>query len=473
MKQTFVTITKSKPKPAASTAPIVLIDTDSEPEITLVEDSDSNGSSDVEILVVGNTHRKPAAAAVTTTTATSRLPNPQTRDKPTKVEVIDLSMDEFVDQSLTVAISQQVKRDDYSDDESIPEGFELWEPTVPLRVTRTVPAPKREEKEVTEHDLTWRPPRMDWFRQDCTGASSAGALLEPPHYYGRRTRVEMVEFDFSGVNFSHFGRPRRIREKAMFGPPREAVSRLQTGILEEDKMVPIPGMNAPRGGKDVLLLYESFPIEFCDSTAVNCIAQSRGYIAVGRTYEEDAAYDGGGLTLWNVKTQKARDVRAHITHLPDNGRGLAPQEKQNSVVALAFDPADNTSLLSAGHDNRIQLWCINEDNNTVDRVVILVQSLDERDDQAVYRFVQKADLLQLVMEKAQALTPGFLWSSKRKGQETTSVAWGVARSQRKLVAGTQDDDGLIGRLVIIDAIAGKSISLMESESCSSLSVDPS
>ncbi|KAG8767135.1 hypothetical protein FRC12_006427 [Ceratobasidium sp. 428] len=471
MKQTFVTITKSKPKPAAGTAPIVLIDTDSEPDITLVEDSDSNGSSDVEILVIGNTRLKPPAAV--TATATSRLPKPLTKDKPTKVEVIDLSMDEIVEQSRAAATSQQVNRgrpssmvqlvdnnvtsvDDYSDDESIPEGFELWEPTVPLRVTRTVPAPKREEKEVTEHDLTWRPPRMDWFRQDCTGASSAGALLEPPHYYGRRTRVEMVEFDFSGVSFSRFGRPRRIREKSMFGPPREAISRLQTGILEEDKMVPIPGMNAPRG-------------------AVNCIAQSRGYIAVGRTYEEDAAYDGGGLTLWNVKTQKAQDVRAHITHLPDNGRGLAPQEKQNSVVALAFDPADNTSLLSAGHDNRIQLWCINEDNNTVDRV----ESRRARRPGCI-SFCPEGGLVAVghgeglqIYDAAQALTPGFLWSSKRKGQEATSVAWGVARSQRKLVAGTQDDDGLVGRLAIIDAIAGKSISLMESESCSSLSVDPS
>jgi hypothetical protein len=153
-----------------------------------------------------------------------------------------------------------------SENESIPEGFEPWEPTVPLRRTRTVVKPKYEEVDEAEPELAWHPPRMTWFRDECTGAGSAGAFIEPVvRHHARRTHIEVIGADLSAsivflclrdpnTELSQFltervlGRPRWARERSKYGPPRETIARLEPSILYADKMVPIPGMNAPRGG---------------------------------------------------------------------------------------------------------------------------------------------------------------------------------------------------------------------------------
>ncbi|KAG9102057.1 hypothetical protein FRC06_002342 [Ceratobasidium sp. 370] len=440
-------ITKSKP---ASATPITLADSASEPEIILID----SGSSDIEVIGVGLPR--------STTTVAPPPPNPRKNTKPTRTEVIDLSVDVPAGPSLSAVINQRAGDGHYSDSDSIPEGFEPWEPTVPLSITRAVPVPKREETDETERDLAWHEPKMDWFREDCTGASSAGAFIEPAvRHYRRRPCIEMEMMDFSNISLRMSGRPRWIREKSKYGPPMEAIARLESSILYADELVPIPGMNAPRG-------------------AVNCIAQARGYIAVGRTYEEDAAYDGGGLALWKVETQKAQDIPAHITHqAPRSNRqgsgALLPERKQNSILALSFDPADNTSLLSAGHDNRVQLWKIDEDEDTI----TLVESRRTRRPGCMsfcpeggIVAIGAADGLRL-FDTTDSLSPGYHWGLKRKGQETVSIAWGANRSQRALVAGTQDDEGLVGRVVLIDVIASKMVRGMDVEACSTLSIDPS
>ncbi|KAG9128461.1 hypothetical protein FRC07_011218 [Ceratobasidium sp. 392] len=443
MQRSFIT----RPRPVASTAPVtmMIIDSASEPEINLVDSSDS---SDIEIIGIGLSHptAKPAPPRPASDSGQNNVP--------AKTEIIDLSMDEFVDKSLSAAISQQVEGDSFSDDESVPEGFELWDPTTPVPMTRTVPAQICKRKEEAQRDLTWHEPKMDWFREDCTGARSAGAYVEPAvRHYGRKTHIEMTEIDYTYISTRATNqRPAWIREKSKHGLPRESISRSQSSILYSDIMVPIPGMNAPRG-------------------AVNCISQSRGYIAVGRTYEEDAAYDGGGLALWKVATQKAQDIPAHITHRsPGNNPRLPIQSKQNSILALSFDPAE-------------QLWRINEDENTVDH------RPDAQGGQAACRFARKAGSWQLVVQKGklpelakallrlydttQSLLPGYQWWSKRSGEAVVSIAWGVNRSQRMIVAGTQDDENIIGRLAIIDAVRGGLVSRVDNESCSTVSVDPS
>ncbi|KAG9100342.1 hypothetical protein FS749_015642, partial [Ceratobasidium sp. UAMH 11750] len=441
VRRNFIT----KAKPASTT--ILLVD--SEPEIISIDDSDS---SDVEVIGVGLP--RPAAPIA------PRPPISRKSNKPAQPVVIDLSVDEHAGPSLSMVINQRARDDYYSDSDSIPEGFEPWEPTVPLCVTRTVPAPTREETDRIERDLAWHEPKMDWFREDCTGASSAGAFIEPAiRCHGRRPYIEMDMMDFSNISLRMSGRPRGIRERSRHGPPKESITRNQSSVLYADAIIHIPGMNTPRG-------------------AVNCIAQARGYIAVGRTYEEDAAYDGGGLALWKVKTQKAHDIPAHITHPAPGGNrqgSLVPESKQNSIVALSFDPADNTSLLSAGDDNRIQLWNINEDGNTI----TLVASHRMRRPGCI-SFCPEGGIVAVgsgdglrIYDAADSLRPGFNWGWKRKGQETVSIAWGANRSQRTLVAGTQDDEGLAGRIVFIDAVASKKFGAIDSEACSTLSIDPS
>ncbi|KAG8747262.1 hypothetical protein FRC10_001878 [Ceratobasidium sp. 414] len=71
------------------------------------------------------------------------------------------------------------------------------------------------------------------------------------------------------------------------------------------------------------------------------------------------------------------------------------------------------------------------------------------------------------------LRQSCFWDWKRKGQETVSIAWGANRSQRSLVAGTQDDEGLVGRIVLLDTVAGKPVKGVNTEACSTLSIDPS
>src|SRR2546421_2957481 len=90
--------------------------------------------------------------------------------------------------------------------------------------------------------------------------------------------------------------------RSRYGPPsREMFAYLETNHLFSRPIVRIPGMSAPRGGESLAVMFIR-QLLTC-TKAVNYIAQSKGYVAVGRTYEEAAAYDGGGLVLWRVKDQ--------------------------------------------------------------------------------------------------------------------------------------------------------------------------
>jgi hypothetical protein len=89
----------------------------------------------------------------------------------------------------------------------------------------------------------------------------------------------------------------------------------------------------------------------------------------------------------------------------------------------------------------------------------------------VYAYLPFCDSLRL-FNAAQSLKLNFRWTWKRRGHEVVSAAWGAGRSQRKLVAGTQQTELVEGRLVLVDAIAGRAVSFIDAEACSTLSVDP-
>ncbi|QRW04913.1 hypothetical protein RhiLY_03912 [Ceratobasidium sp. AG-Ba] len=468
-------------KPAAPAVRTGVINiTDSEPEINLVDSSDS----EIEIL----------GMAVPSVTKRPPPVLPARSKQLVEKDFIDLSLDEEPTASLSTVIedrrndglkfqSSGIKRpsddiaEDDSDDDSIPEGFEPWEPTVPLRITRTAPPPvltKREPDAPPERELAWRPPKMDWFREDCTGASSAGAFIEPKvRSLKRKDVIEMVQMDFGFVRAPR-KRPGWIRERSDLRPMRSALEELESGILFKDKIEPIPGMNASRG-------------------AVNCIAQSRGYIAIGRTYEDDVAYDGGGLAIWKVRTQRAYDIPAHITYETppsgsDGSQVLPPERKQHSIFELAFDPANNTTLLSAGDDDRIELWHINEEDDKIDKIgklgleyhLQLITFAPGRISASIKTFessiqprgwMGRGRLRLYDVNNELASKNG--WSYKWKGHQVVSIAWGVARSKDKIAAGAQDDAGLEGRVMFIDSRIGKAVRGADTEACTSLTLDPS
>ncbi|GAB1518848.1 hypothetical protein RhiTH_001913 [Rhizoctonia solani] len=284
-----------------------------------------------------------------------------------------------------------------TDEESLPEGFELWDPTTP--VGSTVPA------------------------------------VAPNHEIIQNEQPEMQ---------GHLG--------------REAVKYMETAVLYSRPMTRIPGMNAPRG-------------------AVNYIAQSKGYVAVGRTYEESAAYDGGGLVLWKVKDQRARDLPAHITEsrtrrsdcdMPEPGR------RQHSIVTLSFDPTNHLSLLSAGHDGTIQHWYIDEDEDTVEYVGTAPVK-----EPGCMEFHPGGGVVAVGCRRGLKLfaTGGLLekkyhWYLKKKGQNIVNASWGAGRSRDNVVCGAQADDAIDGKLVLIDGQVGQCLVSTDSESCCTVSVDP-
>ncbi|QRW19395.1 WD40 domain-containing protein [Rhizoctonia solani] len=364
-------------RPTSSTSAInvkreeIIIDSDSEPDVIML---DGDSDSDIEFVgVVSKQNRAldngKSIPILNGTSATSIIP-------------LD-----------THSITQDLGVD--TDEESLPEGFELWDPTTPVR--STVPA------------------------------------VAPNHEIIQNEQPEMQ---------GHLG--------------REAVKYMETAVLYSRPMTRIPGMNAPRG-------------------AVNYIAQSKGYVAVGRTYEESAAYDGGGLVLWKVKDQRARDLPAHITEsrtrrsdcdMPEPGR------RQHSIVTLSFDPTNHLSLLSAGHDGTIQHWYIDEDEDTVEYVGTAPVK-----EPGCMEFHPGGGVVAFSFSLKLFATGGLLekkyhWYLKKKGQNIVNASWGAGRSRDNVVCGAQADDGIDGKLVLIDGQVGQCLVSTDSESCCTVSVDP-
>ncbi|CAE6423413.1 unnamed protein product [Rhizoctonia solani] len=201
-------------------------------------------------------------------------------------------------------------------------------------------------------------------------------------------------------------------------------------------MTRIPGMNAPRG-------------------AVNYIAQSKGYIAVGRTYEESAAYDGGGLVLWKVKDQRARDLPAHITESRPRRNDcdiLESGRKQHSIATLSFDPTNHLSLLSAGHDNTVQQWYINEEYDTIEYV-----GSASAKEPGCMQFHPGGGTVAVgcrrglkLFTTTESLENKYQWYLKTKGQNVVNASWGAGRSRDNVVCGVQADDAVDGKLTLID-----------------------
>ncbi|CAE6504080.1 unnamed protein product [Rhizoctonia solani] len=204
---------------------------------------------------------------------------------------------------------------------------------------------------------------------------------------------------------------------------------------------------------------------------------SKGYIAVGRTYEEAAAYDGGGLVLWKLKDQKAQELPAHITRpriRRDNHNILDPERKQHSITTLSFDPTDHLSLLSAGHDNTVQHWYINDEDDTVE----CIGSASTREPGCM-QFHSQGGVVAVgcrqglkIFTTAESLPLKYQWYLKTKGQNIVNASWGAGRSRDNIVCGAQADDGIDGRLVLVDGGAGQCLTSTESESCCTVSVDP-
>ncbi|KAF8609234.1 hypothetical protein BDV93DRAFT_136674 [Ceratobasidium sp. AG-I] len=322
------TTTYSPPNP-------IVIDSNSEQEIITVDSNESD--SGIEELP-----SKPSTARR----------SPQTSSMPSysrAADIIELSEDDAPPLN-TMPLPSTSRADRHENDEdSAPEGFEIWEATVPLKVPQRKPITKYEEVDEREKVLTWSPPRMAWLGSECTGASGAKAFLEPVTPRKRSSYFPLVDAAY----LSEASRPNllSLRTRSRYGPPREMFAYLETSILHSSPIVPMPGMHAPRG-------------------AVNCIAQSKGFIAVGRSYEESSTYDGGGLTLWRTKTQRAQHLFAHIARRSQGSAGGADGGplKQYSILSLAFDPVNDATLLSGGNDNFIQLWRVSEENEAAESV---------------------------------------------------------------------------------------------------------
>ncbi|KAF8760992.1 WD40 repeat-like protein [Rhizoctonia solani] len=414
-------------RPTSSTSAInvkreeIIIDSDSEPDVIML---DGDSDSDIEFVgVVGKQNRTldngKSIPILNGTSATSIIP-------------LD-----------THSITQDLGVD--TDEESLPEGFELWDPTTPVRSTVPAVAPNHEIIQNEQPEMVWRPPVMSWMHEECTSSRSAGAFIE--------TRVNF--------NQPRSSRPANVIANSLASQGhlgREAVKYMETAVLYSRPMTRIPGMNAPRG-------------------AVNYIAQSKGYVAVGRTYEESAAYDGGGLVLWKVKDQRARDLPAHITEsrtrrsdcdMPEPGR------RQHSIVTLSFDPTNHLSLLSAGHDGTIQHWYIDEDEDTVEYVGTAPVK-----EPGCMEFHPGGGVVAVGCRRGLKLfaTGGLLekkyhWYLKKKGQNIVNASWGAGRSRDSVVCGAQADDGIDGKLVLIDGQVGQCLVSTDSESCCTVSVDP-
>ncbi|CAE6476453.1 unnamed protein product [Rhizoctonia solani] len=320
----------------------------------------------------------------------------------------------------TYSASQDLDVD--TDDESPPDGFELWDPTTPVRSTVPAIVSKPEIVKKEQPELVWKPPVMSWMQAPLTPISI-------------RMRFQQRQ------------------------PTREAIKYLQTAALYSRPMTRIPGMNAPRG-------------------AVNYIAQSKGYIAVGRTYEETAVYDGGGLVLWKVKEQKSQEIPAHITQSRSRRNNsysiLDPERKQHSITTLSFDPTDHLSLLSAGHDNTVQHWQINEETDTVK----CVGSVAAREPGCM-QFHPEGGVVAVgcrqglkVFATVGSFELKYQWYLKTKGQNIVNASWGAGRSSDNVVFGAQADDAIDGRLILADGRVGQCLTSTQSESCCTVSVDP-
>ncbi|CAE6418982.1 unnamed protein product [Rhizoctonia solani] len=384
-----------RPPPSTSVVNVkreeIIIDSDSDPDVIMV---DADSDSDIEFVGVvskqdRSTDNGKNVPILNGTSATSIIP------------------------LITHYMSQDLDVD--TDDESLPEGFELWDPTTPVR--STVPAIVSKPETIGD---------------------------ERPELYCPRPAPMM---------------PPSIRMKFQQGRPnRETVKCLETAILYSRPMTRMPGMNAPRG-------------------AVNYIAQSKGYVAVGRTYEESAAYDGGGLVLWKVKDQRARDLPAHITESRDRHNDcniLESGRKQHSIATLSFDPTNHLSLLSAGHDNTIQHWYIDEEEDTIEHI-----GAAPAKEPGCMQFHPGGGVVAVgcrrglkLFTTAESLEHKYQWYLKAKGQNIVNASWGAGRSRDNVICGAQADDGIDGRLILVDGKAGQCLVSTDSESCCTVSVDP-
>ncbi|CAE6449305.1 unnamed protein product [Rhizoctonia solani] len=367
----------------------ILVDSDSEPDVIMI---DGDSDSDIEFLgmVSKEDKAKDNGKSVPILNGTSVTP------------IIPLA---------TYSNLQDVDID--TDDESLPDGFELWDPTTPVRSTVPAIVSKPETLENEQHELY------------CSRQTPSTPLSIRTRFQQRR-------------------------------PTREAVKYLETAVLYSRPMTRIPGMNAPR--------------------AVNYIAQSKGYIAVGRTYEETATYDGGGLILWRVKDQKAQDLPAHITEsrMSNDCDIPGPERKQHSITNLSFDPTDHLSLLSAGHDNTVQHWYIDEETNTVE-----CTGSAPAKEPGCMQFHPEGNVAAIgcrnglkIFTTAGSFEHKYQWHLKKKGQNIVNASWGAGRSCDNIVCGAQADDGVDGRLILIDGKVGQRLVTTKSESCCTVSVDP-
>ncbi|CAE6521636.1 unnamed protein product [Rhizoctonia solani] len=409
----------------------IVVDSDSEPDVIMIEDSDS----DIEF--VGMVSKEDKAM-----------------DNKRSVPIINGTSATPIIPLATYSAPQDLDTD--ADDESLPEGFELWDPTTPVR--STVPAVVSQPETIGEErpELVWRPPTMSWMHEECTSSRSAGAFIETTRAnFDRPRALKPILMDPSYCS-RQTPTPLSIRMRFQQGhPTREAVKYLETAMLYSRPMTRIPGINAPRG-------------------AVNYIAQSKGYVAVGRTYEESAAYDGGGLVLWKVQDQRARDLPAHITESRDDCNISGPDRRQNSITTLSFDPANHLSLLSAGHDNTVQHWCIDEEDDTVE----CVGSISTKEPGCV-QFHPEGGVVAVgcryglkLFGTTESLELKYQWYLKSRDQNIVNASWGAGRTRDNVVCGAQADDGIDGRVVLVDGKVGQCLISTESESCCTISVDP-
>ncbi|CAE6433954.1 unnamed protein product [Rhizoctonia solani] len=427
----------SKSTPTVKREEAIVVGSDSEPDVIMID-----GDSDSDIEFIGMVSKedkvKGSGRSVPILNGTSATP------------IIPLA---------TYSASQDLDVD--TDDESLPDGFELWDPTTPVRSTVQAIVSKPETVKEEQPELTWRPPVMSWMHEECTSSRSAGAFIEtsrqvlPFDTMKSDNKPKCLQYRSRQTLSSPLSIRMRFQQR---GPTRETIRYLETAVLYSRPITRIPGMNAPRG-------------------AVNYIAQSKGYVAVGRTYEEMAVYDGGGLVLWKVKDQRAQEIPAHITQSRirrNDCNILDPERKQHSITTLSFDPTDHLSLLSAGHDNTVQHWYIDEEADTVD----CVGSVAAREPGCM-QFHPHGGVVAIgcrqglkVFTTADSFELKYQWYLKKKGQNIVNASWGADRCRDNIVCGAQADDGVDGRLILVDGKVGQCIASTESESCCTVSVDP-
>ncbi|KAJ1311115.1 hypothetical protein OPQ81_009616 [Rhizoctonia solani] len=414
----------------------IVVDSDSEPEVIMIdEDSDS----DIEFVgIVSKEDRaRDSIRSIPIVNGTSATP------------IIPLA-----------TYSAPQDRDIDTDDESLPDGFELWDPATPVRSTVPAVISKPDTVEDEEPKLVWRPPVMSWIHEECTSSKSAGAFIEAtPANFDYPRPSKPIVMDSLYCSRQILSTPLSTRMRFQQGrPSREAIKYLETSLLYSRPMMRIPGMNAPRG-------------------AVNYIAQSKGYIAVGRTYEESAAYDGGGLALWKVKDHRAQELPAHTTMTRTRRHDrdiLNTGRKQHSITTLSFDPANHLSLLSAGHDNTVQHWYINEEDDSVE----CVGSISAKEPGCM-QFHPEGDVVAVgcrqglkVLTTAESFKLKYQWHLKPKAQTIVNASWGAGCSRDNVVCGAQSDDGIDGKLALVDGKIGQCLVSTECESCCTVSVDP-